>query len=389
MSPIPRDAGVLVGVMALEDDGRVNFARLREERRRRVFDGMERHDLDALVLGRLGDVHYVSGARQLWRAGVSPFAPLCVVIRGTGRVHLMSVWDEGLPPEISHDEMYGVFWNPANLLAALGAIPGLAESRRVGTDGLTPGLGRLLPTLCPSAELVDAGPVITRARQVKTPDEIVCMTVAAAIAEAALTALEHALQPGMSEQTLLGIYYECIARLGAPNPASESVVFATPNTGPVPFRFVASQRPVGDGELVVLSPSALYAGYEAGLARTRLAGRTPPPGTTEVAARCWRAMDGLIGACRPGNTGADLYRAWEAAGEAPSPVVLAHGLGLGAEPPVIGLGRGMDAALVAGSVLSVQSWVAAEGTGGCLERATVRLGADGPEVLTRSNRLQP
>jgi Xaa-Pro aminopeptidase len=375
--------------MALEDGGRVNCPRLREERRRRVFDGMERDNLDALVLGRLADVHYVSGARQLWRAGVTPFAPVCVVVRRTGRVHLLSVWDEGLPPEISHDDMYGVFWNPGNLLAALGAIPGLGESRRVGTDGLTPTFARLLPPLFPSAELVDGGTVLNSARMVKTPDEIVCMTVAAAIAEAALSALEDALQPGITERALLGIYDECIARLGAPNPASESVAFATPHRGPVRFRFLASERPIGDGELVVLSPSALYAGYEAGLGRTRLAGRTPPPGTAELAERCWRAMDGLLGACQAGNTGADLYRAWEAAGEAPSPVVLAHGLGLGAEAPVIGLGRGMEAALVEGSVLSVQSWVTAEATGGCLERATVRIGANGPNLLTRSERFQP
>jgi Xaa-Pro dipeptidase len=389
MSPTPRDAGVLVGVMALEDGGRVNFPRLRDERRRRVFDGMDRDNLDALVLGRLADVHYVSGARQLWRAGVNPFAPICVAVRQTGRVHLMSVWDEGLPPEISHDDMYGVFWNPANLLAALGAIPGLGESRRVGTDGLTPTFARLLPTLFPKAELVDAGPVINGARKVKTPDEIICMTVAAAIAEAALTALEDALRPGITEKELLGIYDECIARLGVPSPASESVAFATPNQGPVRFRYLASDRPVGDGELVVLSPSALYAGYEAGLGRTRLAGRTPPPGTAELTERCWRAMDGLIGACQAGNTGADLYRAWETAGESPSPVVLAHGLGLGAEAPIIGLGRGTEAALVEDSVLSVQAWVTADGTGGCLERATVRIGANGPDVLTRNERFQP
>jgi hypothetical protein len=49
----------------------------------------------------------------------------------------------------------------------------------------------------------------------------------------------------------------------------------------------------------------------------------------------------------------------------------------------------MDAALIEDSVLTVQSWVTADGTGGCLERATVRIGADGPDVLTRSERFQP
>jgi hypothetical protein len=50
MSPVPRDRGVLVGLMGLEDDARVDFARLRAERRAKVFSCMESHDLDALIL---------------------------------------------------------------------------------------------------------------------------------------------------------------------------------------------------------------------------------------------------------------------------------------------------------------------------------------------------
>lgn len=65
------------------------------------------------------------------------------------------------------------------------------------------------------------------------------------------------------------------------------------------------------------------------------------------------------------------------------PVVLAHGLGLGVEPPVIGLGRGLSTVLQAGSVLCVQSWVSAEGSGGCLECATVLIVTEGAELLTR------
>jgi Xaa-Pro aminopeptidase len=350
---------------------------------------MEAENLDALILGRAGNVHYASGARQLWRAGAHPYAPTCVVVGSTGRIHLMSVWDEGLPPEIGRDEMFGLSFNPLNLMAAIGAVPGLAQARRVGVDGLTPLFAQLLPSVIPSAELADATSVLRAARRTKTPDEIVAMNVAAAIAEAALSALEAALVPGITERALLGVYDDAVCTLGATNPASESVAFATPRRGPVRFRYLASDRPVGDGELVVLAPGALYAGYEAGLARTRLAGRSAPPGTAELAERCWRGMDALLDACRPGNTGADLYRAWEGAGEADSPVPLAHGLGLGAEPPVIGLGRGVAAPLEDGMVLSVQSWVSAEGTGGFLERATVRLGDRGAEPLTRSQRFQP
>jgi Xaa-Pro dipeptidase len=389
MSPVARDRGVFVGMMGLEDDARVDFARLRAERRAKVLSGMESHDLDALMLGGVGDVRYVSGARQLGRSGVLPFAPVAVVVKKTGRVHLLSTWDEGVPPEIGYDDLYRLSWNPANLAADLATIPGLREARRVGTDGLTPMFAGLISQLVTPAELVDAAPVMVSARRTKTPDEITCLDVASAIAEAALSALEGALTPGITERELLGIYDERIASLGAPMPPSESVCFATPSCGPVGFRHLASDRPIGDGELVVLAPGALYAGYEAGLARTRVAGHAGhagPPGAADLASRCARGMDALIAVCRPGNTGADLYRAWENAGNPEPGFLLAHGLGLGAEPPVIGLGRGGDATIDEGMVLCVQSWVAEEGVGGCLERGTLRIESGGPSALTRYGR---
>jgi Xaa-Pro aminopeptidase len=387
MSPVARDRGVFVGMMGLEDDARVDFGRLRAQRRVKVLSGMESHDIDALMLGGVGDVRYVSGARQLGRSGVLPFAPVAVVVKKTERVHLLSTWDEGVPPEIGYHDLYRLSWNPANLAADLATIPGLREARRVGTDGLTPMFAGLISQLVTPAELVDAAPVIASARRAKTPDEITCLDVASAIAEAALSALEGALAPGITEREMLGIYDERIASLGAPMPPSESVCFATPSRGPVRFRHLATDRPIGDGELVVLAPGALYAGYESGLARTRVAGHAGPQGTADLASRCARGMDALIAACRPGNTGADLYTAWEDAGNPDPGVPLAHGLGLGAEPPLIGLGRGGDATIEEGMVLSVQSWVAEEGVGGCLERGTVRIESSGPSALTRYGRL--
>jgi Xaa-Pro dipeptidase len=387
MSPAPRDHGVLIGMMSLEDDARVDFSLLRAERRAKVLSGMETHGLDALMLGGSGDVHYVSGARQLGRAGVLPYAPVAVVVRETGRVHLLSTWDEGVPPEIAREDLYGLSWNPMSLMASLAKVPGLRDSRRVGTDGLTPMFATMISQLVGSAELVDAAPVMAAARRIKTVDEITCLDVASAVAESALSAMEDALRPGIAERELLGIYDEHVARLGAPTPPSESVCFATPSRGPVRFRHLASDRLIGDGELVVLAPGALYAGYEAGLARTRVAGQSAPPGAADLVSRCARSMDALLAACRAGNTGADLYRAWEDAGSVQSPVPLAHGLGLGAEPPVIGLGRGAEASLEEGMVLSVQSWVAEEGVGGCLERATVVIQSGGASALTRYGRL--
>jgi Xaa-Pro dipeptidase len=372
--------------MALEDSGRVDFTRLRQERRRSLLDAMAAADLDALVLGRTANVRYAAGARQLWRTGANPFGPVCVVVRQTEKVHLLSSWDDGIPPEIGHEDLYGLFWNPVHLIAAIAAIPGLGDARRLGTDALTPFFSQILPAIAPGAELVDASGLLGQARAHKTADEIGCIDLALTLAEAGLAALDEALEPGISERALLGVYAEAIARLGAPTPPSESVVFATPRQGPVRYRYLASDRLINQGELVVLSPGALYAGYEAGLARTRTAGAAPSARATALGDRARRAADALIAACRAGHTGADLYAAWEATGEAPSDVALADGIGLGAEAPMIGFGRGADSPIDEGAVLSVQAWVTEEGTGGVLVRDLVRVGANGPDVLSRSER---
>lgn len=178
MSPVARDSGVRVGVMALEDSCRVDFAALRAERRAKVFSGMDVSGLDALIRGGAGNVHYVCGARLLGRAGALPFAPVCVVVRSTGRVHLLSTWDEGVPPEIEREDLYPLSWNPANLMASVASIPGLREARRIGTDGLTASSGAMIASLAPSAELVDGGAVLEACRRVKTDAEITCLVVA-------------------------------------------------------------------------------------------------------------------------------------------------------------------------------------------------------------------
>jgi Xaa-Pro dipeptidase len=375
--------------MALEEGGRVDFTRLRQDRRRAVFDAMDAAGLEVLVLGRPANVRYASGARQLWRTGANPFAPMCVVIRATEKVHLLSTWDEGVPPEIGREDLYGLFWDPAHLIAALREIPGFVAAHRVGTDSLTPFFGRVLRDLVPGIELVDASPVLQGARAHKTADEIAAIEVAVSLAEAGLAALEEALRPGVTERALLGAYVEAVARLGAPTPPTESVVFATPRQGPVRFRYLTGDRAIAQGELVVLAPGALYAGYEGGVARTRTAGGGPSRQAQALADRCHRAMETLLEACRAGNVGADLYRAWESTGEPPTEIALANGVGLGTETPLVGFGRGADAAFEEGAVLSVQAWVAEVGTGGFLLRELVRIGEDSPELLTRSQRWEP
>jgi Xaa-Pro aminopeptidase len=374
------------GVMALEDSGRVNFTNLRTERRARLFAAMDEANLEVLILGRTSNIHYTTGARLLWRSGVFPFAPMCIVVRSTEKTHLLSCWDDGIPPEIGREDLFGLFWNPVSLIAALRAIPGLVEATRIGTDSFTPSFSNFLPTFAGTSEVHDAAQLMTSIRSVKTNDEIACMVVATTVAEAGLTALEASLEPGISERTLLSIFNQTIAHHGTPTPPSESVVFVTDRQGPVRMRHLATDRALQEGDLVVLAPGAIYAGYEGGLARTRVVGGGSSPAIASLFERSSAGLDALISACVPGGSGEDLYKAWASTGEPVPTFALAHGMGVGAEAPLIGFSRGETAILQEGSVLSVQSWVSTEGIGGVLNRELVRIGSRGPEILTRSER---
>jgi Xaa-Pro aminopeptidase len=328
--------------------------------REALLDAMAADDLDVLVLGRPANVLAASGANQLWTSGTRPFGPGAVVVASTGKVHLLSTWDEGVPSDIGHDELFGLSWNPANIAASLAAIPGLAAARRIGTDSMSPGFPRLLAAIAPQAELVDARPVLVR-----RPD-VEAIATATRLAEAALAAMVEALRPGVTERELVGAYVARIAELGAPTPPTEGVACVTSRSNPV-LRRVATDAAAAEGDLVVLDVGARVDGWEGGLGRTFVVGGGPSP----LADRC--PIDAVVAACRPGATGADL----KAAG-----VHLAHGVGLGMEPPVITEGVGDAAVLTEGMVLAVTCWVAEAGVGGHLERDLVQVG-DTPRVLSR------
>src|SRR6202007_477726 len=173
---------------------------LRSGRRQRALDQMAAHDLDVLVLGRQANVRYVAGAPQLWVAGTRPFGPTCVLVRATDAVHLLSTWDEGVPDDIPHENLYGISWNPMNTMAALRRIDGASTARSVGTDALSPNFARLLPTAFPNAELVDGELAMRAARRIKTAEEVASLREAIAVAESGLAAAGSELRPGVSEQ---------------------------------------------------------------------------------------------------------------------------------------------------------------------------------------------
>jgi Xaa-Pro dipeptidase len=359
-------------------DGRA----LRSGRRERALAQMEANGLDVMVLGRQANVRYFSGAPQLWVAGTRPFGPICTVVRSTGEIHLNSTWDEGIPDDIPHEHLYGLAWNPMTLVKVLQGIEGTATAQRVGTDALTPSFAKLLPMAFPSAELVDGELAMRAARRIKTSDEVAVLRGALRIAEDSLAVAVGELRDGTTEQALTGVLLEAQAAGGVSTPATQDGAWVTSREHP--WRRARSDGGVQHDDLVAFAAGVLADGYLGEV------GRTWPVGdgaVRELYQRADELWDRLLSACRPGAPASDLLAAYEAAGEPLPAMPVAHGLGLGFDPPVVTPQLRATAAkeiLEPGMVLAVTGYVWQEGLGAVFGRDAVLITADGAEVLTSS-----
>ena len=349
-------------------------AALRRSRRERVRAEMEAAGVDLLVVGREGNARYVSGAPRLWTAGSRAFGPGCVLER-TGAVHLLSTWDEGIPEEIPHENLYGISFNAGNFLKVLRGIEGAATVQTVATDGMTPSAARLLPKAFPAADLIDGEPLLRRARQVKTTEEVDAIRVSVGVAERALERAYAALRPGVTERQLTGAFMEAMASEGVTTPSGQDVAWITSRQQS--WRRASRDTPVRVGDLVAFEAGVIVGGYSGEVGRTFAVGDTDP-----ALAGSWEDLWArLIAACR---VGAPLSGLLEAYG-APPPMPVARGLGLGFDLPLVTHALPGEAAtqhFEAGMVLALTAYVWKEGVGALYGQEPVLITGSGPELLS-------
>jgi Xaa-Pro dipeptidase len=379
---------VTLGVAALEDGGRVDFARMRTDRRARVLRAMEEQGVDVLVAGRAANIRYVAGTRRLHLSGTRPFLPGAVLVRGTGELHVVSTWDDGIPAEIPLDHLVVQSPNPMHILAGLEKIDGLTSARVVAVDAISPLYRQLLGSLAPSARFFDGAALMRTVRSRKTADEIQCIRTAVAVAESSMAAAIDDLRPGVTERALVGSFQARMAQLGVTTPASEGSFCVIPR-GTAPPRRMASARTVDAGDLVLLSAGVLYAGYEGTVGRTWLCQARPgtaiPADLADLHARGMATRDAVVDVCRPGATGADLAAAYRASGGARAAGPIAYSVGLGYERPIAGsaLGAEYDASctIEADMVLCVEVHVHSE-VAHHVATEMVLVTGGGPELMT-------
>jgi Xaa-Pro aminopeptidase len=280
----------------------------------RVLEEMETRGVDALVLGREANARVVADTTRLWLAGTRAFAPGCVVVRATGRVHVLANSDDAVPDGFPTECLYGITWNTEKLRAALVAIDGFTSARVVGVDGMTPAMYALLIEAIPGLVLVDAATVLHAVWSEPTEARIVGVRAAAAVATTGLAAMAGALRPDVWPRSLRGACARAFAMSGVTTPAFEGV--AAPLDGKL-STWLAPERMLTEGEMVVLRAGVVRDGWEASVARTyEVHARAP---IAQPAPDAWAAT---LERLRPGAK----------AGELRALGAIVYGVGRGVEP---------------------------------------------------------
>ncbi len=215
--------------------------------------------------------------------------------------------------------------------------------------------------------VVDAEPLLEAARFVKSPEEIGCIRHSIDVAQAAMRCMLEVARSGISENRLFAVLHQVnIANDG--DWIEGRMLCSGPRTNP--WYQMSSDRVIEAGDLLALDTDMVGPmGYSADISRTWLIGDVVP--TAEQRDRYRRAHDEIThnaALLRPGRTFRELTeRAFRQPEEfiARRYACIMHGIGLTDEYPRIvdrhdWAAGGYDGELVAGNVVSVESFVGSD-----------------------------
>jgi Xaa-Pro aminopeptidase len=202
-------------------------------------------------------------------------------------------------------------------------------------------------------------------RAVKSKGELTKILEAARITDAAFLTVTSTIEPGITEKALAWQIESAMRQLGADGPGFPVIVAAGPH-GARPHHD-PSDRPIAEGEPVVIDIGAMVGGYSADLTRTICLGQTPRTYVDRyniVLSAQRRALTQIRAAMTGRKADAVARDAISAAGYGDQFVHgLGHGVGLNIhEYP--SLGQKSDDILEPGHVVTIEPGLYFEGWGG-------------------------
>ncbi len=354
---------------------------------------MAARGVDAVLLSRWTHGVLVSGARRVQIGGSGGGAPW-VVVSGAPAPHVFTTDPDGRPAWIPCTHVHPLPWDPATLVARIAAIVadgGAARGvgsggRRVAYDVLSVSMLERLRGAMPDARFEDAAPLLAAARRPKAAAELERLARAAAKAARATAAAGRVLEPGRSGGEVAAAAYAAMGADAVGYPLAEVDVSRLAVDGTL-HSLSRRAEPCGPASAhIVIDVLVSDEGFAGRCVRTFVCGG-PIPGSARNLENRWRAaVERLAVAARPGAIPADLLRAARGLPRPPRGL-LAHGLGIGVEPPLVAADetpeRNADTApdLEIGDVLALLPCVGDDRTGLHWASATVRVGPEGSVVL--------
>jgi Xaa-Pro aminopeptidase len=306
------------------------------ERWARVQAAMARHGVGALCLATPHLAAFASGARRVQVAGSGGTMPWVVVAAGAPSAVVFTTDPDGVPPWMPRDAVEPLSWDRDRQVARIVALVG-ATRGAVACDVLAPPLRAALA----GRTLVDAAALLAEAAAPRAASELAAIGRALAAARAGLRAAVAAIVPGATRADVHARFAEAMSGSGAGFPLGEPILRRAGS-------LVEADASLGAGDLVTLEVGVWVEGHAG------VAGDTVACGGGDLAAprRAWRgALCAAAKRCRAGTPVRELRAAAAREGARPEGL-LAHGLGVGIEPPLVGAEEDDDGESIrAGAVL--------------------------------------
>jgi Xaa-Pro aminopeptidase len=395
--PAPGHGGV-------DYEQRVDFGRLRSYRLERARAALEASECGAFLLFDFYNIRYTT---QTWIGGAlgDKMTRYALLMHGCEPI----LWDFGSAAR--HHQLYSPWLAPENcragmlglrgaiapdaglMAAAAREIKGLLEDQ--GLAGLPVGIDIVEPPFLDEMQrqglsTLDAQQPMLDARQIKSADEIMLLTQAAAMVDGVYQDVVEALKPGIRENDIVALVNKRLYEMGSDQVEAVNAVSGE-RCNPHPHNF--SDRIIRPGDQAFFDIIHSYNGYRTCYYRTFSVGSaTGPQRDAYTRAREW--MDAAIETVKPGVGTDEVARVWPAATSfgfasemAAFGLQFGHGLGLGLhERPIISRLSSLTSPLKIepGMVFALETYCpAADGFSAARIEEEVVVTEDGVHVITK------
>jgi Xaa-Pro dipeptidase len=383
---------------------RVDFDRLRRYRLARARAALEASDCGAFLLFDFYNIRYTT---QTWIGGAlgDKMTRYALLVRGCEPI----LWDFGSAAQ--HHRLYCPWLEPDNcragmlglrgaiapdaglMASAVREIKGLLEEQRlagspVGVDIVEPPFHAEM--VRQGLTVVDAQQSMLDARAIKSPDEIILLTQAAAMVDGVYQDIVEVLKPGIRENEIVALANKRLYEMGSDQVEAINAVSGE-RCNPHPHNF--TDRLIRPGDQAFFDIIQSYNGYRTCYYRTFSVGSaTASQRDAYTKAREW--MDRAIDTVKPGVGTDEVARVWPAATEfgfanemAAFGLQFGHGLGLGLhERPIISRLNSLDSPveIQVGMVFALETYSpASDGFSAARIEEEVVITDDGPRVITQ------